>query len=166
MKKLIVMMLLAVMMVGCQQSISQDKQKEETAFVKAAKQRLVDNLEKYIKKGTKAENMEVVYSNDEDSICVINCRCVITKASGRIVSGQLQYVFYGASSLAQKDMFINLEEEKSIIDEAKDFIDKVEDDVNPDGRDTIGGWEDCMKYVIPIKMIGQSVERLKKEYPY
>lgn len=166
MKKLIAMMMLAVVMVGCQHSASQDEKNEETAFVKEAKQRLVDNLEKHIKKGTKAENMEVVYSNEEDSICVINCRCVITKASGRTISGQLQYVFYNAAYLEQKDMFINLEEEQSIIDDAKDFIDKVEDNTDPERRDSIGGWESCMRYVVPLRMIGQSIDRYKEQYPY
>lgn len=170
MKKLIaiVMMALAVVMVGCGSS---DKGSKDSKIVKEAKEELQHYLDKNFKVGTKAENQNVVYESETDSICVIDFTGVYTLASGREYRGEMEYVFYPKASHSNfKGFLMDLSKEKSVIEQAKDFSDEVEMNTSPKDRAALKGWEESVKWVVmmlyPKKYIEspECEEELQNEY--
>lgn len=168
MKKLLTMMLFAVIMVGCS---SNDKESKDSRIVKEAKEELQRYLDKNFKVGTKAENQNVVYESETDSICVIDFTGIYTLASGREYRGEMEYVYYPKTSHSNfKGFLMDLSKDKSVIEQAKDFSDEVEMNTSPKDRASLKGWEESVKWVVmmlyPQKYIEspECEEELQKEY--
>lgn len=176
MKKLIaiVMMLLSILLVGCGDKQPADALKDspddgeplfarESSFVKNAKAALSEQLEYRFKRGTKAEDMKVAYESEKDSICVIDFVNVYPLASGRELRGRYEFVYYPQSELLG-GFFINLEDEKSIIEQSKDWLDELEKKSTPEERETLKGWESSLPYVVMIRCVKEETEAIGQMY--
>lgn len=161
MKKLLAIIMMTLTMIGCGNS-HETKNKDsnvESTFVVNAKSELLNRLERAFKKGTKAENIEVVYEAQEDSICVIDFVNVYTFASGRTLQGEYEFVYYPKNELG--GFFINLEEEKSIIEQSKDWTDELEMNCTPEQRLTLKGWEESLFYVVELRCVKEQVKSFR-----
>ena len=151
MKKLIaiVMMLLAVVMVGCSNhnATTDSTEKTESAFVTSAKEVMMNKLEKRFKKGTKAENQTIVY--EKDSICVIDFDVVYTFASGNTASGRCEFVYYPKHE--SQGFFIDIEKEPTAIEQCKQWMDEAEIELSASEKENMGSFDGWMRNWVSIR---------------
>ena len=148
-----------LLLIVCGLLIACNKDSQNTSYYttieKQATHRLDSLLHAVLSEKASALNKEILYSSNEDSICVVKFDCVWERASGRITNEAAEYV-YNARGLTNrdKDLIIDLSIEQSIIEDAKDFIDETEMEATPEGRKNLkGGWESVMKYVVPLRIL-------------
>lgn len=157
MKKYLLILFTVISFLSCKKQ--EIKITEDSPFVKEAKLSLNDKLESTFKKGTYPKNLEILYLNEQDSICIFGFDCKVTRASGRIMSGECEYVYYPKGYLSTDGVILYLDKDRSIIEQAKDFADEVELDTPPEERDKLGGWEESMKFVVPLVVIKKGLEK-------
>lgn len=154
-----------LLLAACSSGKQAEDEQSESQLVRDAKTALAAELEKTFKVGTKAQNERVLFVNENDSICVLGFDLTVTRASGRTISGECEYVYNPEGPEKRSKPYyidgwiIYLDSEQSIIERAKDFADRAEMDTPAERRHLASSWEQCMRLVVPLEKIDNMFPR-------